>query len=297
MMNETVLKRGAAAAVLVSLLLVPPALAGEPQRSLLWPAGAPGAKGDDPEKDMPAVTVYTPENNNGTAVLVCPGGGYRNLAMGHEGKDIAEWFNGMGITAVVLEYRMSRGGYQHPIPLLDVQRAMRTVRAHAGELGVDPARIGVMGFSAGGHLASSLGTHFDAGNAEADDPIDRVSCRPDFMILCYPVIAFGESYTHKGSQNNLLGENPAPALVQEMSSEKQVTAQTPPTFLLHTAQDTVVPPMNSMVFAQALYEAGVPVEFHLYPTGGHGLGLARNVEGTKDWPAACIAWLKGLGVL
>lgn len=270
---------------------------GEPQRELLWSTVAPQAKGADPAKDIPAITIYAPEEANGTSVIVCPGGGYGNLAMGHEGADIAEWFNAMGITAVVLEYRMARGEYRHPVPLMDAQRAIRSIRQHADELGVDPSRIGIMGFSAGGHLASTAGTHFDSGDPDADDPVDRVSSRPDFMILCYAVIAFGEPFTHGGSQRNLIGEYPPTELVRSLSNEKQVTKDTPPTFLFHTDEDTVVPAENSVVFYEALRQAGVPAELHIYRKGGHGLGLAQGTEGTSAWPEACKEWLKGLGLL
>ena len=266
------------------------------ERELLWPAGAPGAHGDG-VNDQPAITVYSPESANGTAVVVCPGGGYVNLAMGHEGKDIAEWLNGMGITAIVLEYRMSRGGYQHPIPLVDARRAIRTVRSKAKELKIDPAKIGIMGFSAGGHLASTAGTHFDAGNPAAADSVERVSCRPDFMILCYAVIAFGESYTHQGSQRNLIGEDAPQDLVELLSNEKQVTKETPPAFLFHTDEDTVVPAENSISFYQALRKAGVPAELHIYRKGGHGTGLAAKYPGTCRWPEDCKAWMVNMGFL
>ncbi|MBN2684765.1 MAG: alpha/beta hydrolase [Pontiellaceae bacterium] len=269
----------------------------EAQRELLWPDVAPEAKGNDPAKDMPAITIYVPEKANGTAVVICPGGGYGNLAMGHEGKDIAEWLNSMGITAVVLEYRMSRGGYQHPVPLMDAQRAIRTVRHRAEKLNLDPSRIGILGFSAGGHLASTAGTHFDQGDSSAEDPIDRVSCRPDFMILCYPVIAFGESYTHLGSQFNLIGKDASAELIESLSNEKQVTKETPPTFLFHTDEDTTVPSENSLMFYAALRKAGVPAELHIYRKGAHGLGLASGVEGTSEWPEACRQWLSVQGFL
>jgi acetyl esterase/lipase len=286
-------------AVLALCLLSFPVIAAEPPRELLWPNGAPGAGGSDPANDQPALTIYSPPEGtgNGTAVVICPGGGYRNLAMGHEGHDIATWLNGMGITGVVLEYRMSRGGYQHPIPLMDAQRALRTIRFRAEELNLDPNRIGILGFSAGGHLASTAGTHFDTGNPNADDPVERVGCRPDFMILCYPVIALGETYTHKGSQRNLIGENPPQELINSLSNEKQVTAHTPPTFLFHTDEDTSVPPENSVVFYLALRKAGVPAELHIYQNGRHGRGLAQNIQGTSGWPEACKQWLLGQGMI
>lgn len=263
------------------------------ERELLWPDGAPSATGAGVDHE-PAITIYSPkeETRTGTAIIICPGGGYGNLAMGHEGKDIAEWLNGLGITGIVFEYRMSRGGYKHPIPLQDAQRAIREIRSRAKSLGIHSDKIGILGFSAGGHLASSTGTHFDGGNADAADPIERFSSRPDFMILCYPVIAFGESFSHSGSQRNLLGKDASPELLQSMSSEKQVSAETPPTFLFHTDEDTSVPPENSVVFYQALRKAGVPAELHIYKEGGHGLGMAKLIPGTSDWPKTCEAWLR-----
>lgn len=277
------------------LLISCSAMAEQSHRELLWPLGAPGAQGEDPDKDKPTLTIYSPpeETINGTAVVICPGGGYDHLATEHEGHAIAKWLNSVGITGVILEYRMKRGGYYHPIPLQDAQRAIRTVRTRANELHVNPSRIGILGFSAGGHLASTAGTHFDKGNPEATDPIDRVSCRPDFMVLCYPVIAFGEPYTHMGSQRNLIGNDPSNELITSLSNEKQVTADTPPTFLFHTDEDKGVPAENSVVFYLALRKAKVPAELHIYRMGGHGLGLAENVPGTGDWPKACEKWLQG----
>ena len=271
----------------------------QPQRELLWPSGAPAAQGDDPKTDQPAITIYSaPEKTNtGTAIVVCPGGGYGHLAMGHEGHEIAKWLNSIGITGVILEYRMSTGGYQHPVPLMDAQRAIRTVRARAKELNVDPTHIGIMGFSAGGHLASTAGTHFDLGEPNATDPVETISCKPDFMILCYPVIAFGESFTHTGSQRNLIGNEPARKLIESLSNEKQVTSDTPPTFLFHTDEDKVVPAENSAVFYLALRKARVPAELHIYRQGRHGVGLARNVPGTSHWPMDCENWLRGLDLL
>jgi len=272
--------------------------AAEPTAELLWPDGAPGAQGDKPA-DKPTLTFCLPDPDKatGTAVVVCPGGGYGFLAVGHEGKDIAEWLNGMGIAAVILEYRHRARGYGHPAPLQDAQRAIRTVRARAARLKIDPQRIGIMGFSAGGHLASTAGTHFDRGDANAEDPVQRVSCRPDFMILCYPVIAFDEPYTHRGSQRNLIGEDAPAELVRSLSNEKQVTAETPPTFLFHTDEDRTVPPENSVYLYLALRRAKVPAEMHIFLTGRHGLGLARQTPGTSAWPACCEAWLRGRGLL
>ena len=270
----------------------------EPKTELLWPHGAPGAKGDRPQ-DKPTLTISLPDTDkaNGAAVIVCPGGGYGALAVDHEGRQIAEWFNARGVAAFILEYRHHGRGYQHPAPLDDAQRAIRTVRARAAEWKVNPARIGIMGFSAGGHLASTAGTHFDHGNPSAEDPIAKASCRPDFLILCYAVIAFDEPYTHGGSQRNLLGKNPPAELVRSLSNEKQVTKETPPTFLFHTDEDAGVPSENSIYFYLALRKAGVPAELHIFRPGQHGLGLAPHTPGTSEWPTCLEGWLKSQGWL
>ena len=274
------------------------ALAAEPKTELLWPDGAPGAKGDKPA-DKPTLTICLPDGDRaaGSAVVICPGGGYAVLAAGHEGRDIARWLNGMGVAGFILEYRHRQRGYGHPAPLQDAQRAIRTVRARAAQWKIDPQKIGIMGFSAGGHLASTAGTHFDKGNPEARDPVERASCRPDFMILCYPVIAFGEPYTHRGSQRNLIGKDPDPKLVRSLSNEKQVTAETPPAFLFHTDEDTGVPPENSVFFYLALRRVKVPAELHVYRRGRHGLGLAAKTAGTSSWPRRCEDWMRGQGLL
>lgn len=267
---------------------------------LLWPEGAPGAKGEA-DGDKPKLTVYLPaeQKATGAAVVICPGGGYGHLAMDHEGHQIAEWLNSLGVAGFILEYRHrnSGGGYGHPIPLQDAQRAVRMVRSRAGRYAVDPNRIGILGFSAGGHLASTAGTHFDKGNAEAKDPIDRASCRPDFMVLLYPVISLAEPFTHKGSGRNLLGDNPDPKLLDYLSNEKQVTPQTPPTFLVHTYEDKVVPAENSIYFYLALRKANVPAEMHLYQKGPHGFGLGKTVGAASSWPLRCAEWMRGLGLL
>jgi acetyl esterase/lipase len=283
-----------------ALLCFAPLSAGaaEPEVLLLWPQGAPGAKGDRPE-DKPQITVWRPEaeKSSGAAIVVCPGGGYGALALDHEGKQIAEWLNSIGVTAAVLEYRHRNKGYGHPAPLQDVQRAIRTVRANGAIWGVDPQRVGVLGFSAGGHLASTAATHFDAGTVNSEDPVERQSCRPDFAVLCYPVIAFDEPYTHKGSQRNLLGADAPRELVQSLSSEKQVTSETPPTFLWHTNEDIAVPPENSVQFYLALRRAEVPAELHIFEHGRHGVGLARDLPGVSLWPKLCETWLRARGVL
>jgi acetyl esterase/lipase len=254
------------------------ALAQTPETRLLWPNGAPGALGGE-DADKPALTICLPpaEKASGAAVVVCPGGGYAHLSMDHEGKQIAEWLNARGIAAFVLRYRLGPR-YRHPIELGDAQRALRMVRALATEFRVAPDRIGVWGFSAGGHLAATLGTHFDAGDPQAVDPVERASCRPDFMILAYAVISMSAQYTHGGSLRNLLGDSPDPKLVESLSNEKQVTSQTPPTFLFQTDSDRVVPSENSVLFYLALRKAGVPAELHIYERGNHGVGLAQ-----QDW--------------
>ena len=282
----------------LGVLLAGDVLAAEPKTELLWPDGAPGALGDRPE-DKPTLIVYLPEKEKatGAAVCVCPGGGYGHLAMDHEGDQIGRWFNAMGVAGFIVDYRHRRKGYGHPAPLQDAQRAIRTVRARAEEWGVKPDRIGVMGFSAGGHLASTAATHFDAGRPDAEDPIERASCRPDFAILCYPVVMFDETFTHRGSQRNLLGEDADPELVRSLSNEKQVTPETPPTFLFHTDEDTGVPAENSVQFYLALRRAKVPAELHVYRQGRHGLGLAPDAPGTGNWPKQCEDWMRGLGLL
>jgi len=272
--------------------------AAEPKIELLWPQGAPGAKGDQPA-DRPTLTVYLPDKAKavGTAVVICPGGGYQMLAVDHEGRQIAEWFNSLGVSAFVLEYRHRKRGYGHPAPLQDAQRAVRTIRARAVEWNIRPNQIGIIGFSAGGHLASSVSTHFDAGDPKAADPIQRVSCRPDFAVLCYPVIVFDEPYTHRGSQVNLLGADAPAELVDSLSSEKQVTSETPPTFLMHTDEDKGVPAENSVQYYLALRRAGVPAELHIYRPGRHGLGLAADTPGLCAWPEQLRAWMAGQGFL
>jgi acetyl esterase/lipase len=267
---------------------------------LLWPDGAPGAKGNE-DGDKPSLTLYLPPKDkaNGATVVIFPGGGYGHLAMDHEGHQIAEWLNSLGVAGFILKYRHSRSGagYGHPGPIQDAQRAVRMVRGHEKEWNVDPDRIGIIGFSAGGHLASSVGTHFQTRYSEAKDAIDELSCRPDFMILGYPVISFTEWYTHKGSRKNLLGENPVPELVENFSNEKQVTSETPPTFLFLADDDKGVPAENSVYFYLALRKAKVPAELHIYEKGGHGFGPGKGKGACSSWMARCADWMKGRGIL
>ncbi len=272
----------------------------EPKVELLWPDGAPGARGGA-DGDKPSLTIYLPDADKatGAAVVICPGGGYGHLAIDHEGHQIAQWLNSLGVAGFILKYRHSRSGagYGHPYPLMDAQRAIRTVRCRAGEFGVDPQRIGILGFSAGGHLTTTAGTHFDKGDPNAADPIDRASCRPDFMVPVYAVIAFGEPYTHRGSQNNLIGADADAELVKSLSNEKQVTPETPPTFLVHTDEDTAVPSENSVYFYLALRKARVPAELHIYRRAPHGVGLGKGRGPIENWPMECAAWMKDLGLL
>ena len=271
----------------------PPA---SPQEIVLWPGGAPGALGNA-DTDIPTLTAYrAPRASNGTAVVIAPGGGYQNLAMEHEGRQFAYWFNAMGVTAFVLKYRLGPR-YHHPIELGDAQRAIRTVRARATEFNVIPDRIGMMGFSAGGHLTSTAGTHFDSGKSDASDPIERVSSRPDFLILGYPVISFDAAITHAGSLRNLLGDKPDPKLVEDLSNDLRVTAQTPPTFIFHTSNDNAVPVENSVRFYLALRKAKVPVEMHIFESGPHGVGMALNDPALSQWPALLMTWLRSRKLL
>lgn len=273
-----------------------PAQTASPQTVLLWPDGAPGAQGQT-DADRPSLTLYpaTGGSKVSTGVVVCPGGGYVHLAMDHEGAQIAAWLNQRGISAFVLKYRLGPK-YHYPVELWDAQRALRYVRAHAAEWDIAPNRIGIWGFSAGGHLASTAGTHFDAGDSSATDPLNRQSCRPDFMILAYPVITLEDPYAHIGSRTNLLGEKPDPGLTEFLSNERQVTVQTPPTFLFHTSDDPVVPVQNSVFFYLALRKAGVPAEMHIYLKGRHGVGLAQDDPVLRTWPDRLADWLHAQGV-
>jgi acetyl esterase/lipase len=278
-----------------ALLLLSSASSAAEETVLLWPKGAPGAVGDEPV-DKPSLTIYAPPSDkaNGAAMVVCPGGGYAHLAVDHEGKQIAEWLNQHGVKAFVLKYRLAPR-YHQPAPMQDVQRALRTVRANAKEWGVDPKRIGVWGFSAGGHLASTAGTHFDDGKADAEDSIERAGCRPDILVLAYPVISMEQGVTHGGSRTNLIGKEPDAKLIEFYCNDKQVTAKTPPTFLFHTSADTAVLPENSIRFYQALLKNKVPCEMHIYEKGPHGVGLAQKDKVLSTWPDRLAAWLEAHG--
>lgn len=277
----------------------------------LWEGPPPNSQpGGEPEQRVregdilwvrhvqnPSVEVRLPARGNATgqAVVVCPGGGYGGLAYDWEGTDFAGWLNSQGIAAIILRYRLPVDGdiaHQKWLsPLLDAQRAIRLTRAHAADWGINPAKVGIMGFSAGGHLASTAGTRFDVGNKEAADPIERLGSRPDFMILVYPVISMLKETTHGNSRVNLLGPDPADELVQRYSNELQVTADTPPTFLVHAGDDNAVPVKNSLLFYEALVAHRVPAELHLYPQGGHGFSFALGKARLQDWTQLCARWL------
>lgn len=262
----------------------------------LWPNGAPGALGTRPQ-DIPTLTPYLPDptNTTGAAMVICPGGGYEHLAP-HEGRDYALWLNQHGVTCFVLKYRLGSGGYHYPAEFQDVTCAMRWTRAHAADYKINPHRIGIMGSSAGGHLAATLLTHFDSGNTNADDPVERLSSRPDLGILCYAVITMGE-YTHQGSKDNLLGKHPSGKLVKLLSNELQVKTNTPPCFIWCTYEDKTVPMENSLMFAEALRKNHVPFDLHIYQKGGHGMGLKDKppFAHPHPWAGDCLFWLKQQG--
>jgi acetyl esterase/lipase len=273
-------------ATLLTLVLALPALAQplkDQQELRLWAGDAPGQNGQA-AADIPVVQVFLPAEGQatGASFVVLPGGGYTGLAQ-HEGPAVGKWLAEHGVTAFVLRYRLGPK-YRHPCEMNDALRAMRTVRAHAAEWNLDPARIGILGFSAGGHLASTVCTHFTAGDPQSPDPVERVSSRPDVSVLVYPVITMGQG-THGGSRNALLGPNPDPALIELLSNEKHVTPQTPPTFLVHSTVDRTVPISNSDNYAAALKAAGVPCEYVRLEAGAHGFGM------TDAWTGKCLAWL------
>jgi acetyl esterase/lipase len=254
---------------------------------LLWPEGAPYLKTEEQEYS-PTITPYlvNREDKHG-AIIICPGGGYQHRA-NHEGEPVAKWLNDLGISAFVLNYRVSP--FRHPVPLLDAKRAIRYVRHYAEQWNLDKQKIGILGFSAGGHLAATASTNHSEEYNETSDSIDNESCRPDLAILCYPVISFTQHF-HEGSITNLLGENPSEQLRTFLSSEQNVSASTPPTFLWHTADDAAVPVENSLLYAQALSKFKVPYEMHIFPNGRHGLGLAEDDSVVGKWTDLCHSWL------
>ena len=283
----------------------------------LWDGVAPGSEGFTAtevteERDQngtpnrrisqvskPTLTVFpaSTEKTSKAAVVICPGGGYGGLSFDYEGIEMAEWFAKRGVTAFVLKYRHGGGVHQHPVPLQDVQRAMRIVRENASEFGYESNRIGVMGFSAGGHLASSVTVQNGSGNESAQDPIDRQSAQPDFLILAYPVISMEEGVTHGGSRQNLLGENPSAELVELMSNDRQVTDATPPTFIVHATDDGAVIVENSLRFYRALVDHKVPAELHVFAEGGHGFGMRRKDVPIVEWPNLLENWLRSRGLI
>jgi acetyl esterase/lipase len=273
----------------------------------VWPDGAP-EKNDPPGAERSWVDgierieniseaeiyVYLPEKekNTGAAVVICPGGGYWIEAIEHEGYQIAEYMQQQGIAGIVLKYRLPYGN--HKIPLMDAQRAIRLVRSKAREWNIDPNKIGIAGSSAGGHLASTAGTHFDAGNPQAGDPLEKLSCRPDFMLLLYPVVTFKEEWGHMGSRKNLIGEGNDWKMVKEYSNELQVTADTPPAFFILADDDKAVPPRNSVEMYLAMKKYGIPAELHIFNKGGHGFGMRKTGLPVSNWPVMFIDWLESL---
>jgi len=281
--NLKSLPRLLAATVLLSAATLS---AAEPEQIALWNGPAPMGDGTFAATNA-FITVHRPEKPNRTVVVICPGGGYKFRSMNPEGHNVARWLNEHGITGVVLEYRLPET--KSFVPLLDAQRAIRTVRSKAAEWGCDPKKVGIAGFSAGGHLASTAATHFDGGDAQSTDPVNRLSCRPDFAILVYPVITMGEK-THAGSKSNLLGKTPTPEAIELFSNEKQVTTQTPPTFLTHAQDDRLVPPDNSQLFFDALQAHNISSEYLKLPSGGHGLNKHSGPM-WEEWQTKALRWL------
>lgn len=281
----------------------------------LWPGGIPGSKVDPGYNELitdtdgritrcervvsPDLTVFLPakEKANGAAVLICPGGGYGMLAFDHEGNDIAAWLNNNGIAGIILKYRLPSDRIMEDKsvgPLQDAMEAMRIIRRRAAEWNIDPGRVGVIGFSAGGHLASTLSTHF---NEKVYDVKDNTTARPDFSLLIYPVVTFDTAFTHRGSRNNLIGLKPDEKAVNRFSNEKQVTRETPPAFLVHSTDDKVVPVMNSIGYYRELQKNSIPAELHIFQKGGHGYGLSPKGGTEASWPDLCMKWLKAMGLI
>jgi len=308
--NNYFLKRGAIVTLLLSLTVGK--INAQSKVIPLWEKEVPGAIANQEYKETldsldnwtkmrfvtnPRLDMYSPPAGkaNGTAVIICPGGAYWGLAVKHEGKEVAEWFNEMGITAFVLKYRLPSEAIMKDKsigPLQDGQRAIRLVRSHAKEWSINPDKIGIMGFSAGGHFAATVSTHF---MEKVYESTDTTSSRPDFSLLIYPVISMNESITHAGSRYNLLGANPSPEQIKRFSNELQVTGNTPPAFMVHSMDDAAVPVQNSVNYAMALQKNKVSCELHLYKTGGHGYGLGKSINTESSWPEACRKWLQSAG--
>ena len=298
----------------ICLLTIAGNLSGQSKVIDLWNGKVPGAIHNESHKQIvdsadnwtkmrlitdPTLDMYPApaETANGTAVIICPGGAYWGLAIEHEGSQVAEWLNSMGVTAFVLKYRLPDNSIMKDKsigPMQDGQRAIRIVRRQAKEWGINPEKIGIMGFSAGGHLASTLSTHF---NEKVYKPEDSISARPDFSLLIYPVISMDSSITHWGSRVNLLGGTPSPEQVKHFSNELQVSAETPPAFMIHSLDDNAVPVQNSIGYALSMREFNIPCELHIFQTGGHGYGLGRSANTESNWPEVCHKWLKARGLL
>jgi len=276
---------------------------GQKSKIYLWPEGQVPLSLGSTEEDKPSITAYFPtkESATGAAVLICPGGGYVALAVDHEGDSVARYYNKLGIAAFVLRYRLGTWDhkkYQHPVPMMDATRAMRYIRSHAKEWNIHPEKIGIMGFSAGGHLASTVGTHFDGGNSKSKDVVEKAGSRPNFMVLVYPVLSMRSKYAFRFSRGVLLGENASQNLIDSLSNEIQVTSLTPPTFMMHANDDGVLPE-NSVLFYMALREQNVPAELHIYERGGHGFGLGDPKKDPiiSSWPLRLTDWLRNQGLL
>lgn len=274
----------------------------------LWPEGTPGpVVSPKPEETFegkrvryvsePNLTVYLPskELNSGVAVIICPGGGYGIEAMDHEGYEVAEFLQNQGIAGIVLKYRIPFG--HSALPLQDAQQAMRLIRYHAVDFGIDPTKIGIAGFSAGGHLASTLSTHYDNGNNESTSPVAKLSCRPDFSILLYPVVTFKEEWGHMGSRENLIGKTNDWNVIQQFCNELHVTKDTPPAFLALADDDSAVKPRNSIEYYMALKREGIPAELHIFKEGGHGFGMHKTGKAHDQWPLMVVEWMKAMQYL
>lgn len=292
-----------AVCISLSILFVSNLGYGQKNKIYLWPEGQVPLSLGSTEEDKPSITAYLPSKEiaTGAAVLICPGGGYVALAVDHEGDSVARYYNKLGIAAFVLRYRLGTWDhkkYQHPVPMMDATRAMRYIRSHAKEFNIHPEKLGIMGFSAGGHLASTIGTHFDGGNAKSKDMVEKAGSRPNFMVLVYPVLSMRTKYAFRFSRGVLLGENASQNLIDSLSNEIQVTTLTPPTFMMHANDDGVLPE-NSVLFYMALREQNVPAELHIYERGGHGFGLGDPKKDPiiSSWPLRLTDWLRNQGLL